>query len=348
MLEEGYKMNDGLPAFEDIMVVNDLKMHFPVTAGLLKRTVGHVKAVDGVSFAIKRGQILGDVGESGSGKSTLGNCVLGLLDYTSGEIYYEGQELKGIPKKAMKRLRNRLQAISQDPFSSMDPRMDIAAIVTEGLSIHEMVKGKKEKEEIAARMLEMVGINPAFMHRFPHEFSGGQRQRISIARTLALQPNFIVCDEIVSALDVSIQAQIVNLMEKLQQELNLTYIFIGHDLSVVRHISDGIAVMYLGKIVELSPSKELYQNPLHPYTQSLISAAPIPDPAVDRKRERILLQGEIPSPMHPPEGCRFCTRCPYAAAVCHEEEPEFAEVSPGHFTACHFVDKTGFHPGKGA
>ncbi|MGM9615196.1 MAG: ABC transporter ATP-binding protein [Oscillospiraceae bacterium] len=347
MIEEGYTMNDGLPRFEDLVVVRDLKMHFPVTAGLLKRTIGHVKAVDGVSFTIKRGQILGVVGESGSGKSTLGNCVLGLLDYTSGEIYYEGQELKSIPKKAMKRLRNKVQAISQDPFSSMDPRMDIAAIVTEGLAIHDMVQGKKQKEEIAARMLEMVGINPSFMHRFPHEFSGGQRQRICIARTLALQPNFIVCDEIVSALDVSIQAQIVNLMERLQKELNLTYIFIGHDLSVVRHISDNIAVMYLGKIVELSASKELYANPLHPYTQSLISAAPIPDPKVDRERKRILLAGEIPSPMNPPSGCRFCTRCPYATELCHREEPEFAEVETGHFVSCHYVDTSGFHPRKG-
>ena len=347
MSEMNYKAMDGLPRFEDLVVVKDLKMHFPVTAGLLKRTVNHVKAVDGVSFSIKRGQILGVVGESGSGKSTLGNCILGMLKYTSGEIYYDGQNIQNIPPKAMKRLRNQMQAISQDPFSSMDPRMDIGSIVTEGLRIHHMTGGKKEREEIAARMLEMVGINPAFMHRFPHEFSGGQRQRICIARTLALQPQFIVCDEIVSALDVSIQAQIVNLMARLQKELGLTYVFIGHDLSVVRHISDHIAVMYLGKIVEMSPAKELYAAPLHPYTQALISAAPIPDPTVDRARQRILLEGDVPSPMNPPSGCRFCTRCPYATGLCHEKEPAFIEAAEGHFVACHYVDKTGFHPGKG-
>ena len=348
MNEMDYKARDGLPRFEDLVVVRDLKMYFPVTAGILKRTVGHVKAVDGVSFSIKRGQILGVVGESGSGKSTLGNCLLGMLPYSAGEIYYDGQELKSIPRSAMKRLRNQLQVISQDPFSSMDPRMDIGSIITEGLRIHHRVGGRRAQEEIAARMLDMVGINPAFMHRFPHEFSGGQRQRICIARTLALQPRFIVCDEIVSALDVSIQAQIVNLMARLQKELGLTYVFIGHDLSVVRHISDNIAVMYLGKIVELSTAKKLYAEPLHPYTQALISAAPIPDPGVDRARRRILLQGEAPSPMNPPAGCRFSTRCPYATALCHAEEPAFQEVDAGHFVSCHYVDNTGFHPGKGA
>ena len=345
--QEKFYRNQGLPQLEDIMVVEDLKMHFPITKGLLKRQVGSVKAVDGVSFAIKRGQTLGIVGESGSGKSTIGNCILGVHKITSGSIIYEGQDMKNIPPKAMRRLRNKLQVVSQDPFSSMDPRMNIEQIVTEGLDVHHMVNNEVERTEIAARMLEMVGIRPEFMHRYPHEFSGGQRQRICIARALALQPNFIVCDEIVSALDVSIQAQIVTLMMRLQEELGLTYVFIGHDLSVVRHISDNVAVMYLGKIVELTSAKELYANPLHPYTKALISAAPIPDPEVDRQRERIILKGEIPSPIHPPKGCNFCTRCPYATQLCREEEPESRDVGDRHFVACHYVDEHGFHPEKG-
>ena len=347
MSEMNYTAHDGLPRFDDLVVVRELKMHFPVTEGLLRRTVGHVKAVDGVSFAIKRGQILGVVGESGSGKSTLGNCILGMLKPTEGDIFYDGQNLRTIPPRAMKRLRNRLQAISQDPFSSMDPRMDIAAVVTEGLRIHKMTSSRSDREEIAARMLQMVGLSPDCMHRYPHEFSGGQRQRICIARTLALQPSFIVCDEIVSALDVSIQAQIVNLMARLQQELKLTYVFIGHDLSVVRHISDNIAVMYLGKIVELSSAAALYSNPLHPYTAALISAAPIPDPVVDRQRQRIMLKGEVPSPLNPPAGCRFSTRCPYATRYCHEAEPAFTRVEEGHWVSCHYVDRDGFHPTEG-
>ena len=338
-----YYIDKGLPDFEKIMVVEDLKMYFPVTKGLLKRQIGLVKAVDGVSFSINRGQTLGIVGESGSGKSTIGNCILGSLKVTSGKIVYEGQDMGNIPPKAMRALRNRLQVISQDPFSSMDPRMSIGEVVTEGLVIHNMTKSKKEREDIARRMLEMVGIRPDFIDRYPHEFSGGQRQRICIARALALQPNFIVCDEIVSALDVSIQAQIVQLMMKLQEELGLTYVFIGHDLSVVRHISDNVMVMYLGNVMELTSSKELYKDPLHPYTQALISAAPIPDPDVDRKRERIILKGEIPSPMNPPDGCRFCTRCPYADEVCFKERPELKEIKPEHFAACHFTDATGFH-----
>ncbi len=338
-----YYLDKGLPSFDKIMVVEDLKMHFPITKGLLKKQVGTVKAVDGVSFSIMRGQTLGIVGESGSGKSTIGNCILGSNKITAGKIFYEGQDMSNIPPSAMRALRNKLQVISQDPFSSMDPRMTIGDIVTEGLRIHHMTHDKNELEDIAKRMLEMVGIRPDFIDRYPHEFSGGQRQRICIARALALQPNFIVCDEIVSALDVSIQAQIIQLMMKLQQELNLTYVFIGHDLSVVRHISDNVMVMYLGKMMELTGAKELYSNPLHPYTQALISAAPIPDPEVDRKRERIILKGEIPSPIHPPEGCKFCTRCPYATEQCHEKEPEMREVSEGHFVACHFVDETGFH-----
>ncbi len=340
---EIYYGDKGLPEFNQIMVIEDLKMHFPITKGLLKKQIGTVKAVDGVSFSILRGETLGIVGESGSGKSTIGNCILGSHKITSGRIMYEGQDMAHISEGAMRRLRAKLQVISQDPFSSMDPRMTIGDIVTEGLRIHQMTTSKAEQTEIAQRMLEMVGIRPDFIDRYPHEFSGGQRQRICIARALALQPNFIVCDEIVSALDVSIQAQIVQLMIKLQKELRLTYVFIGHDLSVVRHISDSVMVLYLGKMMEICHSKELYKNPLHPYTRALISAAPIPDPEVDRKRERILLKGEIPSPIHPPEGCKFCTRCPYATELCYETEPEVKEVSDRHLVACHYVDATGFH-----
>ena len=323
-------------SLEDMIVVKDLKMHFPVTAGLLKRQVASVKAVDGVSFTVRRGETLGIVGESGSGKSTIGNCLLHRCVPTAGEIIYEGHDLAKITKTGMRRLSKHLQMITQDPFASLDPRMDIQQIISEGMEIHKM-GDKKEREEIVIRMLEMVGLNPEFRHRYPHEFSGGQRQRISIARALAIQPNFIVCDEVVSALDVSIQAQVVQLLMRLQRELNLTYVFIGHDLSVVRYISNNVAVMYLGKIMELTSSDELYQNPLHPYTRALISAAPIPNPRVDRARERILLKGEVPSPIDPPKGCNFCTRCPYAEKRCFREEPEFKDVGGGHFVACHLV-----------
>jgi oligopeptide transport system ATP-binding protein len=322
---------------EDIMYVKDLKMHFPVTKGLLKKQVGSVKAVDGVTFSIKRGQTLGIVGESGSGKSTLGNCLLRNLKITSGEIYYDGANMKDISDRGMRRLRKSMQTITQDPFSSLDPRMNILEIICEGLQIHHTLHSKDEMQDVAVRHLEMVGINPDFRFRYPHEFSGGQRQRISIARALALQPSFIVCDEVVSALDVSIQAQIVSLLMKLQDNMHLTYVFIGHDLSVVRYISDNVAVMYLGKIVELTSSDELYDHPLHPYTQALISAAPIPNPVVDRARERILLEGEIPSPINPPKGCNFCTRCKYATKRCHEEEPEMIDVGNNHQVACHLV-----------
>ena len=321
---------------EDIMVVQDLKMHFPVTAGLLKRQVGAVKAVDGVSFSIKRGQTLGIVGESGSGKSTVGNCLLRRYKITSGDIFFEGHNLKDVTKHALRSMRKQMQMITQDPFASLDPRMDIQGAISEGMRIHHMGTAK-EREETVVRMMEMVGLNPQFRHRFPHEFSGGQRQRISIARALALQPTFIVCDEVVSALDVSIQAQVITLLMRLQAELGLTYVFIGHDLSVVRHISNQVAVMYLGKIMELTDSDELYARPLHPYTQALISAAPIPNPKVDRARKRILLKGEIPSPIHPPEGCNFCTRCPYADERCRREEPVFRDVGGSHFVACHKV-----------
>jgi oligopeptide transport system ATP-binding protein len=323
-------------ALEDMIVVKDLKMHFPITKGLLKKEVGTVKAVDGVSFSVKRGQTLGIVGESGSGKSTIGNCLLNRYKVTSGQIIYEGHDLCNVTKHGMRGMSKNLQMITQDPFASLDPRMDIQAAISEGMRIHKMGT-KKEQEEVVIRMMEMVGLNPEFRHRYPHEFSGGQRQRISIARALAIQPSFIVCDEVVSALDVSIQAQVVSLLMNLQKELNLTYVFIGHDLSVVRYISNQVAVMYLGKIMELTDSDELYSHPLHPYTQALISAAPIPNPRVDRARERILLKGEVPSPINPPKGCNFCTRCQYAQERCFEEEPEFKDVGGNHFVACHKV-----------
>ena len=322
---------------DDIMYVQDLKMHFPVTRGLLKRQVGAVKAVDGVTFNIKRGQTLGIVGESGSGKSTVGNCLLRNLTPTSGHVYYEGHDMKDLNARSLQRMRKNIQMITQDPFASLDPRMNIMDVVSEGLKIHRLLKDKREQDDFVVRQLELVGINPDFRFRYPHEFSGGQRQRISIARALALQPNFIVCDEVVSALDVSIQAQIVSLLMKLQENMNLTYVFIGHDLSVVRHISDNVAVMYLGKIMEMTSSDELYEHPLHPYTQALISAAPIPDPVVDRARERILLEGEIPSPINPPKGCNFCTRCKYADERCRNEEPPMVDVGNDHKVACHRV-----------
>ena len=328
---------DDILSPDDIMYVQDLKMHFPVTKGLLKRQVGAVKAVDGVSFNIKRGQTLGIVGESGSGKSTIGNCLLRNIIPTGGHIYYEGHDMKDLNPRSLQRMRKNIQMITQDPFASLDPRMTIMDVVSEGLNIHKLLRNKAERDDYVVRQLELVGINPDFRFRYPHEFSGGQRQRISIARALTLQPNFIVCDEVVSALDVSIQAQIVSLLMKLQESMNLTYVFIGHDLSVVRYISDNVAVMYLGKIMEMTSSDELYSHPLHPYTQALISAAPIPDPVVDRARERILLEGEIPSPINPPKGCNFCTRCKYADERCRTEEPQMVDVGNHHKVACHRV-----------
>ena len=322
---------------EDILLVHDLKMYFPVTKGLLKRQVASVKAVDGVSFAVKRGQTLGLVGESGSGKTTVGNCLMNRLNITGGDIFYNGTNYKDIPAASMRKMRKNIQMITQDPFSSLDPRFTINQCIGEGIRILGTVHGKKAINDRIAEMLSIVGLRPDFGSRYPHEFSGGQRQRISIARALAIQPDFIVCDEIVSALDVSIQAQIVSLMMRLQEELGLTYVFIGHDLSVVRHISHNVAVMYLGKIVEITNSDELYNHPLHPYTQALISAVPIPNPKVDRARVRIILKGEIPSAINPPIGCNFSTRCPYADAYCREVEPEFRSVGNNHFAACHKI-----------
>jgi oligopeptide/dipeptide ABC transporter ATP-binding protein len=336
-LEENEARNPFFSNMDTIMNVEHLKMYFPVTKGLMKWEVASVKAVDDVSFQIKRGQTLGIVGESGSGKSTIGNCLIHRIQPTSGKIVFEGTDLNDINNKTKRLMRRTVQMITQDPFASLDPRFTIEDCISEGLKIHHLISGKKEIHEKVCEMLEMVGLNPEVASRYPHEFSGGQRQRISIARSLALQPSFIVCDEIVSALDVSIQAQIVMLMMKLQRELGLTYVFIGHDLSVVRYISHNVAVLYLGKIMEFTSSDELYSHPLHPYTKALISAAPIPNPTVDRARERILLKGEIPSPINPPKGCNFCTRCPYADERCRQEEPPYKEVAAGHWVACHKV-----------
>ncbi len=306
---------------QEILHVQDLKMYFPVTKGLLKRRVADVRAVDGVSFQIEKGKTLGIVGESGSGKSTIGNCIMGNCRSTAGSIFFDGIDLTAQSASQLRTIHRRLQMITQNPFASLDPRMKVGSSIAEGIHVQKLVKTRQEEMDIVRQSMELVGLNPKFVDRYPHEFSGGQRQRISIARALALKPEFIICDEIVSALDVSIQSQIVNLMISLQKELNISYIFIGHDLSVVRHISDQVAVMYLGKIVEITSSAELYSHPLHPYTQALISAVPIPDPQIDRTRTRIMLEGEVPSPINPPKGCNFCTRCQYADNRCKEEEP---------------------------
>ena len=324
----------------EILRVDNLKMYFPVTKGFFKRTVGYVKAVDDVSFRINQGETLGIVGESGSGKSTIGNCVMRNYKISGGHMMYDGLELESQSAKQMRSIHKSLTMVTQDPYASLDPRMTVADCILEGPKIHKLYQTEEEGRDLVGQMLELVGLNPKFANRYPHEFSGGQRQRISIARALSLSPSFIVCDEIVSALDVSIQAQIVSLMMKVQQELGLTYIFIGHDLSVVRYISNQVAVMYLGKIMELTDSDELYNNPQHPYTQALISAAPIPNPTADRARQRILLEGEVPSPINPPKGCNFCTRCKYADQRCMEEEPEMVEIGNNHLVACHRVSGT--------
>jgi oligopeptide transport system ATP-binding protein len=323
---------------EVLLDVRDLVMHFPLTQGIIfHRKVGAVRAVDGISFQIKRGETLGLVGESGCGKSTTGRAILQLYKPTSGQVIFEGQELTKLKGEQMRRMRRQVQMIFQDPYASLNPRMTVGSIIGEPLEIHGLAKGR-EKTQRVQELLSVVGLNPYFANRYPHEFSGGQRQRIGIARALAVNPSFIVCDEPISALDVSIQAQIINLLEELQNEFGLTYLFIAHDLSVVRHISDRIAVMYLGKVVELADRLELYRNPLHPYSKALLSAVPIPDPVIERKRERIILTGDVPSPVNPPPGCRFHTRCPLADTICREKEPEFREVVPGHWAACHFAE----------
>ncbi len=322
----------------DVLVdVQDLRVYFPVTAGLIfQRKVADVKAVDGVNFAIKKGETLGLVGESGCGKSTTGRAILQLYRPTTGSIDFDGHELTKMRSGELRRFRRRMQMIFQDPYASLNPRMSVGSIISEPLAIHNLAKGKARKDRVQ-ELLRVVGLNPYYANRYPHEFSGGQRQRIGIARALAVEPQFIVADEPVSALDVSIQAQIINLMEDLQNEYNLTYLFIAHDLSVVRHISDRVAVMYLGRIAELADRNELYENPLHPYTKALLSAVPVPDPSVEAKRERIILTGDVPSPLRPPPGCNFHTRCPIAIEECRERIPEFREIVPNHFVACHRV-----------
>jgi oligopeptide transport system ATP-binding protein len=325
---------------EVVVSVRNLKKHFPINSGIIvQRQVGAVKAVDDVSFDVYKGETLGLVGESGCGKSTTGRTVLQLYRPTSGEVIFEGRNLATMPSGELRQMRRKMQMIFQDPFASLNPRMSVGNIVSEPLKIHNIIQNKAELQEYVEALLQRVGLNPYYVNRYPHEFSGGQRQRIGIARALALKPSFIVADEPISALDVSIQAQVVNLLEDLQDEFNLTYLFIAHDLSMVRHICDRVAVMYLGKIVEVGPTDQVYDNPLHPYTQSLLSAVPVPDPAIEKKRQRIILKGDVPSPARPPIGCNFNTRCPVAiAGMCYQDpDPELLEVEPGHWVACHRV-----------
>lgn len=326
-----------------LIEVRGLYKYFPIHAGLFSRHVGDVKAVDGVDFTIAPGETLGLVGESGSGKTTIGRLILRLLAQTRGKIFFNGADITDVGRTEMRHLRREIQIIFQDPFASLNPRMTVGDIVSEPLHIHNIARGKAATARVD-ELLRLVGLQPYHANRFPHEFSGGQRQRIGIARALAVEPKFIVCDEPVSALDVSIQAQVINLLEDLQQQLGLTYLFIAHDLSVVRHISTRIAVMYVGKIVELAGRDALYERPLHPYTQALLSAIPIPDPSVDARRKRIVLTGDIPSPVNPPSGCRFHTRCPVAFERCRVEEPAFVEYANGHSTACHWVAEHNGEP----
>jgi oligopeptide transport system ATP-binding protein len=322
-----------------LRVVN-LKKHFSITGGLLGRQLGTVKAVDGISFEIKRGETLGLVGESGCGKSTTGRAILQLQEPTAGQVFFEDNDLIKMSAEKLRRTRPKMQMIFQDPYASLNPRHSVGKIVGEPLVIHGLMSGRSLKDRVA-ELLELVGLDPAYVRRFPHEFSGGQRQRIGIARALSLNPSFIVCDEPISALDVSIQAQVVNLLQDLQEQLGLTYLFIAHDLSMVKHISHRVAVMYLGKIMELTDRNTLFSDPLHPYTQSLNSAVPVPAPKLERKRRRFILTGDPPSPANPPPGCVFHTRCPLAIDECARVVPEYREVRPGHFVACHLADAAG-------
>lgn len=319
---------------EPLLKVKDLVKHFPIRGGLLQGVVDRVHAVDGVSFDVMRGETLGLVGESGCGKSTTGRCILQLITPTSGSVSFEGREVTKLGTEALRRLRRDMQIIFQDPFASLNPRMTVGAIIGEALIIHNLAKNAREHEARVVQLLETVGLNGDHMRRFPHEFSGGQRQRIGIARALAVEPKLIICDEPVSALDVSIQAQVINLLEDLQETFGLTYIFIAHDLSVVEHISTRVAVMYLGRIVEIAPAEALYAHPLHPYTEALLSAVPIPDPAI--KRKRIKLEGDVPNPINPPSGCHFHTRCPIRQLpLCASEVPRLRDVGDGHLVSCH-------------
>ncbi len=319
-----------------LLRVEGLKKHFPIKRGIFQRQVGAVKAVDGVSFNVRRGETLGLVGESGCGKSTTGRVILHLYDATAGSVQFEGQEITTLKGEHLRQMRRKMQMIFQDPYASLNPRMTVGDIIGEPLETHNLAHGKAKQAEVE-QLLQVVGLNPFFATRFPHEFSGGQRQRIGIARALALHPSFIVCDEPISALDVSIQAQVVNLLEDLQKERGLTYLFIAHDLSMVRHISDRVAVMYLGKVMELASKNDIYNDPLHPYTQALLSAIPVPDPALEEKRQRIILTGDVPSPANPPPGCPFSTRCPLVIDECRVVDPTWREVKPDHWVACHRV-----------
>lgn len=320
-----------------ILEVKNMKKYFPVKTGVFRKTTGYVKAVDDVSFYIREGETLGLVGESGCGKSTTGAVILRLLDATDGEVIFGGKDILALNRREMREIRKEMQIIFQDPYASLNPRMTVEEIVGEPLVIHKMVSSKKEKKEKVVELLENVGLTADQMSRFPHEFSGGQRQRIGIARALAVGPKLIIADEPVSALDVSIQAQVINLLQELQEEFGLTYLFIAHDLSVVKHISNRVAVMYLGKIVEITGKYDLYDNPLHPYTRSLLSAIPLPEPG--KKKERIILEGDVPSPVDPPAGCHFHPRCPMAKDICREKTPVLKEYTPGHFASCHLLDQ---------
>ena len=325
-----------------LLRVEELKKHFPITGGLLGRQVGLVKAVDGVSFDIQQGETLGLVGESGCGKSTAGRAILQLHKPTSGRVYLHDTELTEASAEELRTLRPKMQMIFQDPYASLNPRHSVGKIIGEPLIIHRVMRsGSAKLHDRVSELLELVGMDPAYVRRFPHEFSGGQRQRIMIARALALNPEFIVCDEPISALDVSIQAQVVNLMQDLQQQLGLAYLFIAHDLSMVKHISHRIAVMYLGKIMELTDRNALFEDPLHPYTQSLNSAVPVPNPKMERRRRRFILKGEPPSPANPPPGCVFHPRCPLAVEECIKVVPDFRRIRPGHYVACHLADEEG-------
>jgi oligopeptide transport system ATP-binding protein len=320
-----------------LLRVENLKMHFPVYAGIFRRQVGAIKAVDGISFDIKKGETLGLVGESGCGKTTAGRVILRLYDATDGSVVLNGVDIASLSGENLRKARPQMQMVFQDPHASLNPRMTVGSIIGEPIDEHGLLKGRERKQRIE-ELLSAVGLDPRFTNRYPHEFSGGQRQRIGIARALALNPEFIVCDEPIAALDVSIQAQVVNLLEDLQKQFGLTYLFISHDLSMIRHIADRVAVMYLGKIVELASRDDLYANPKHPYTKALLSAVPIPDPDIELTREHIVLKGDLPSPANPPDGCNFSTRCPIATDICHQQDPVWRDHAPGHQLACHHVD----------